>query len=41
MPLNGDYYIRYFIHGYNTQEDLDVLYRALEEIIKTTDLIQV
>jgi len=41
MPLNGDYYIRYSINGYNTQEDLDVLYKALEDIIKTTDLIQV
>ncbi|MDN3676358.1 aminotransferase class V-fold PLP-dependent enzyme [Flavobacterium paronense] len=41
MPLNGNFYIRYSINAYNSQEDLDMLYRALEEIIKTTDLIQV
>lgn len=40
MPLNGNYYIRYSINAYNSQEDLDVLYNALEDIIKTTDLIQ-
>ncbi len=40
MPLNGNYYIRYSINAYNSQEDLDVLYRALEDIIKTTDLIE-
>lgn len=41
MPLNGNYYIRYSINAYNSQADLDVLYHALEDIIKTTDLIQV
>jgi isopenicillin-N epimerase len=41
MPLNGNFYIRYSINAYNSQEDLDILYKALEEIIKTTDLIQV
>lgn len=41
MPLNGNFYIRYSINAYNSQEDLDILYRALEEIIKTTDLIEV
>ena len=41
MPLNGNYYIRYSINAYNSQEDLDILYHALEDIIKTTDLIQV
>lgn len=41
MPLNGDYYIRYSINAYNSQEDLDILYNALEDIIKTTDLIEV
>ncbi|MCL9806695.1 aminotransferase class V-fold PLP-dependent enzyme [Flavobacterium amniphilum] len=40
MPLNDKYYIRYSINGYNSQEDLDVLYKALEEIIATTDLIR-
>ena len=41
MPLNGNYYIRYSINAYNSQADLDILYNALEEIIKTTDLIEV
>lgn len=40
MPLNGNIYIRYSINGYNSQEDLDKLYKALEEIIATTDLIK-
>jgi isopenicillin-N epimerase len=39
MPLNGNYYLRYSINGYNAQGDLEVLFKALEEIIKTTDLI--
>jgi isopenicillin-N epimerase len=41
MPLNGGFYIRYSINAYNSQADLDVLYKALGEIIGTTDLIQV
>ena len=40
MALNGKVYIRYSINGYNTQEDLDKLYQALEKILATTDLIQ-
>ena len=40
MPLNENIYIRYSINGYNSQEDLDKLYKALEEIIATTDLIK-
>lgn len=40
MPLNDNIYIRYSINGYNSQEDLDKLYKALEEIIATTDLIK-
>ena len=40
MPLNDKIYIRFSINGYNSQEDLDILYKALEEIIKTTDLIE-
>jgi isopenicillin-N epimerase len=40
MPLNGNHYIRYSINAYNSQEDLDVLYSALKEIIATTDLIK-
>lgn len=41
MPLNGGFYLRYSINAYNSQEDLDVLYAALEDIIRTTDLISV
>ena len=41
MPLNDGFYIRFSINAYNSQEDLDILYKALEEIIKTTDLIEV
>ena len=40
MPLNGEVYLRFSINAYNSQTDLDVLYKALEEIITTTDLIQ-
>lgn len=41
MPLNKNYFIRYSINAYNSQEDLDILYKALEDIIATTDLIEV
>ena len=41
MPLNGNYFFRYSINGYNSQEDLDVLYRALQDILLTTDLLKV
>lgn len=40
MPLNGNYYLRYSINAYNTQEDLDKLYTSLEEIMTTTNLIK-
>jgi isopenicillin-N epimerase len=33
--------LRYSIQGFNTQEDLEVLYHALEDIIQTTGLIEV
>lgn len=39
MPLNNQIYIRYSINAYNSQEDLDILYSALEDIIAKTDLI--
>ena len=41
MLLNDDVYLRYSINAYNSQADLDVLYRAVEDIIATTDLIQI
>jgi isopenicillin-N epimerase len=39
MPLLGGNYIRYSINAYNSQEDLDILYKALEDIMVTTNLI--
>ena len=41
MPLNGNIYMRYSINVYNSQDDLEVLYRAITNIIETTDLIKV
>ena len=41
MPLNGEYFLRYSINGYNSQEDLDILYNALQDIIATTNLLEV
>lgn len=41
IPLNGNYFIRYSINAYNSHEDLDILYKVLEDIIATTDLIKV
>lgn len=41
MPLNGSYFLRYSINAYNSQDDLDILYKALQDIIATTDLIEV
>jgi len=34
-------FLRYSIQGFNTQGDLDILYSAIQDIIKTTDLIEV
>jgi isopenicillin-N epimerase len=39
MPLNDKVYLRYSINAYNSQDDLDVLYVALQDVILTTDLI--
>lgn len=41
MPSNGKIYLRYSINGYNSQGDLDVLYKALQEILETTNLISI
>ena len=41
MPLNGKIYLRYSINAYNSQEDLDILYKALQEILETTNLITI
>lgn len=32
---NGNYYLRYSIQGFNTEEDLDALYEAMESLKKT------
>jgi isopenicillin-N epimerase len=39
MALNGNYYLRYSINTYNSQQDLDILFKSLEDIIATTNLI--
>jgi isopenicillin-N epimerase len=39
MQQDGQVYLRYSINAFNSQDDLDILYKALEEIIKDTDLI--
>ena len=41
MLLNEKVYLRYSINAYNSQTDLDILFKALQDIIATTDLIQV
>ena len=41
MLLNDSVYLRYSINAYNSQTDLDILFKALQDIIATTDLIQV
>lgn len=41
MLLNDSIHLRYSINAYNSQTDLDILYKALQDIIATTDLIQV
>lgn len=41
MPLNGNYFLRYSINAYNSQEDLNTLYAALEDIIETTNFLEV
>jgi isopenicillin-N epimerase len=39
MRHGEDTYLRYSIQTFNTQQDLDTLYKALENILKTTSLI--
>jgi isopenicillin-N epimerase len=41
MVLGENVYLRYSINAYNSQADLDLLYQVLEEIIATSNLIQV
>jgi isopenicillin-N epimerase len=39
MPHNDKVYLRFSIQAFNTQQDLDLLYAALQDIIATTTLI--
>lgn len=39
MFLNGNTYLRYSINAYNSQEDLDILRKALLDIIENTDIL--
>lgn len=41
MPHGDQVFLRYSIQAFNTQDHLDTLYSAVEDIIKTTDLIRV
>ena len=41
MPLNDKIFLRFSINVYNSQEDLDVLYLAIADIIATSDLLKV
>jgi isopenicillin-N epimerase len=41
MRQEKNIFLRYSVHVFNTQNDLDKLYNALQEIISTTDLIKV
>ncbi|RZJ33680.1 MAG: aminotransferase class V-fold PLP-dependent enzyme [Flavobacterium sp.] len=41
MHLNGQNYLRFSVQAYNSQEDLDILYSAIKDILQTTSLINV
>lgn len=41
MPHGNNVYLRYSINAFNEQKDLDVLYSAVGDIIKTTSFIEV
>jgi len=41
MTLNKNVYLRISIQVYNDENDLEILYKALEDIIASTDLIRV
>ncbi len=40
MTLGDQVFLRYSINAYNSQQDLDVLYAAVQEIAQTTDIFQ-
>ena len=39
MKLEDKFFLRIAINGYNSQQDLDILREALEDIIENSDLI--
>ena len=41
MRQDSYVFLRYSIQVFNTQDDLDKLYRALKEVISQTDLLKV
>ena len=41
MRQDEKVFIRYSINAYNSQQDLDKLYSALSDIIKTSSLIKI
>ena len=41
MSHGGGFMLRYSVQGFNTQGDLDILYNALEEIIKNDNLLSI
>ncbi|HLA55838.1 MAG TPA: aminotransferase class V-fold PLP-dependent enzyme [Flavobacterium sp.] len=41
MKIEGKTFIRISIQAYNSQEDLDILYAALQDILSATDLLKV
>jgi isopenicillin-N epimerase len=41
MPHGDRVFLRYSIQAFNTQGNLDTLYNAISDIIKTTNLIEI
>lgn len=41
IQINSEVYLRFSIQVFNSQKDLDVLYEALSDILKTSDLIEI
>ncbi|HEY0092390.1 MAG TPA: hypothetical protein VGB43_07885 [Flavobacterium sp.] len=39
MKLGDAIYLRYSIQAYNSQEDLDILYNAISDILTSTSLL--
>jgi len=39
MVQGENVFLRYSIQAFNSQQDLDTLYKALEDILRTSDLL--